>query len=134
MTITREADYAVRITRYLASIDAKQDAETIANSVLIPKRFALKILRKLVHGGILKSYKGINGGYELKKTAKEITLNDIVELIDGPIAINRCLISGEKCVLAGDVKTCSVHRALEKANELIRETLSNVNFEELLKD
>ncbi len=55
MHMTLEADYAVRIVDKLASSNEKIDARTISEQTQVPQRFALKILRKLVAGGIVKS-------------------------------------------------------------------------------
>ena len=60
MRITQEADYALRIVCFLAEEARVLDATTIAESAHITPRFALKILRKLVLGGLVRSYKGAN--------------------------------------------------------------------------
>ena len=83
MRITQEADYALRIVALLASHDSLVDANTIADEAGITQRFALKILRKLAIGDVVVSQKGANGGYRLAKSPKEITLKEIIELIDG---------------------------------------------------
>jgi Rrf2 family protein len=51
----------------------------------MPERFLLQVLRNLVNDGLLKSTRGVDGGYRLAKPLSQITLLDIVEAIDGPI-------------------------------------------------
>ena len=63
MKITREADYALRIIAMLADENRQIEAKAIAEKNDIPYRFTLKILRKIVQAGIIKSYRGVNGGY-----------------------------------------------------------------------
>ena len=70
------------------------DAQTIADETMVSLRFALKILHKLVVGEFVSSYKGAKGGYKLAVSADKITLKQVIELIDGPIAISRCRDSG----------------------------------------
>ena len=83
MHITLETDYAVRITGCLAAEKSRLDAKTIAEKTGVTLRFSLKILRKLVAGGIVKSYKGAQGGYELAKAPKDVTLRDVIDSIEG---------------------------------------------------
>ena len=92
MRITQESDYALRIVTSLAARDAVLDAKSVSDETSVSLRFALKILHKLVQGGIVCSYKGVNGGYRLAVSHNRITVKDVIELIDGPISICRCLI------------------------------------------
>ena len=95
MKITREADYALRIVAMLAEEDKHIEAKVIAERNDIPYRFTLKILRKIVQSGIIKSYRGVNGGYILNKKPSEITFKEVIEVIDGKIAINKCFENPE---------------------------------------
>ena len=76
MKITREADYALRIIAMLAD-ENRQIEQSDCRKNDIPYRFTLKILRKIVQAGIIKSYRGVNGGYVLNKKPSEITLKDV---------------------------------------------------------
>ena len=62
--MTLEADYAVRFVDFLASCKEKTGAHTISEQTQVPLRFTHKILRKLVDGGIIQSYRA-KGGYQL---------------------------------------------------------------------
>lgn len=90
MHLTLEADYAVRIVDKLAIENKKIDAHTISEQTNVPLRFALKILRKLVASGAVKSYKGAHGGYMIAKDPKDITLREVIEAVEGPFMISRC--------------------------------------------
>ncbi len=74
MHITLESDYAVRIVYCLAQNGGRLDAASIAEQTGVTLRFSLKILRKLVAGELVKSYKGAGGGYELARDPHEISL------------------------------------------------------------
>ena len=73
MHITQESDYAVRIVYCLAKCGTRRDARGISEEMCVTLRFSLKILGKLVSSGIVESYKGNRGGYELARPASEIT-------------------------------------------------------------
>ena len=79
MRFTLESDYAIRIVHCLAVSQEKLDANTIANNSDVTIRFAVKILRKLCIADIVKSYKGVQGGYKLAKEPEKITLKDLIE-------------------------------------------------------
>ena len=74
MHITQESDYAVRIVYCLAREARRMDARTISEQMAISLRFSLKILGKLAQSGLVVSYKGNRGGYELSRPAAQITL------------------------------------------------------------
>jgi Rrf2 family protein len=129
MRITLESDYALRILTAMAGYTEVTDAKKIADDTSVTPRFALKILHKLVQGDLVRSYKGVNGGYTLKTTPDKITLKSVIELIDGPICITRC-IDGE-CSLNSDKASCTYHHifdtiSLDLARRLDGITISDV--------
>ncbi len=132
MRITLESDYALRIISELAQNDEVLDAKTIAEKTSVTQRFALKILHKLVGGDLVVSYKGVNGGYKLKVSSNRITLKDVIELIDGPIAIARCLGSSEVCSLNSDKTACIYHHIFDKISLELAAKLQNITIEDVL--
>ena len=71
MHITQESDYAIRIVYCLAKSSARRDARGISEEINVSLRFSLKILGKLVQSGIVTSFKGNRGGYELARPASD---------------------------------------------------------------
>ncbi len=132
MRITHEADYAVRVTYCLAMAGCKQCAKSISATTGVTQRFALKILRKLTLCGITRSYKGVSGGYELGKHPSEISLGEIIECIDGPIAINHCLANEFSCENAGGKSGCDFHRVFGEINKSLRDQLFSIKIEQFL--
>ncbi len=131
MRITLESDYALRIVTALAEQGERLDARTLSESTSVTLRFTLKILHKLAVGGIVKSYKGVGGGYILSTAPEELTLKTVIELIDGPIAIARCIESEESCALKHDKAACTYHHifdslSLDLARKLNSITISDV--------
>lgn len=133
MRITQESDYALRVVLFLAQRDDNQkvEAKVISEAVKIPLRFLLKLLRKLTVAGILKSFRGIGGGYTIAKAPVEITFYDVITAIDGPIYVNRCLYDKAYCNL-NRCDTCQVHGALAKIQRDLIDDLKNVNFENVM--
>lgn len=122
--ITLEADYAVRIVEFLASCDSKKDAATISANTKVSLRFSLKILRKLVSSSIVKSFKGAKGGYELNRDPKDITLRQVIEAVEGPYCISRCVEEGYLC----NHDYCKFNKVYNEISMMVRQKLDEVNF------
>lgn len=129
MRITQEADYALRIVALLATHQSVVDANTIADEAGITQGFALKILRKLSLGEIVCSQKGASGGYKLVREPDSITLKDVIELIDGEIAISKCLSEEHICSKQGINKSaCKIHLIFDAINRDIVERLGDITI------
>lgn len=87
MRLSNAAKYAIYAMVHMAGHqdNAMRISRTIALEEGLPDLYLMKVLRPLVTRGILRSIKGPNGGYHLARAAREITLLDIIEAVDGPI-------------------------------------------------
>lgn len=132
MRITLESDYALRIVSVLSESAEVIDANTLAEKTSVSLRFALKILNKLVQGNIVSSYKGAKGGYKLKISPDEITLKTVIELIDGPIAIVRCLESSESCSMNSDKTACIYHHIFDKISLDLASKLQSITISDVI--
>lgn len=132
MRITLESDYALRILTAMAAYDGVTDAKTISQDTSVTLRFTLKILHKLVQGELVQSYKGASGGYLLKKSPSEISLKQVIELIDGPIAIARCLDSGEACSLNCDKSACDYHHIFDIISIELAAKLNKISIQDVI--
>ncbi len=132
MRITLESDYALRILSAIASHNEIVDAKTLADETSVTLNFTLKILRKLVLCELVKSYKGTKGGYSLNVSADKITLKQVIEHIDGPIAIVRCLESAESCSLNQDKTACIYHHIFDTISMDVAKKLSNITISDVL--
>ncbi|MBP0965866.1 MAG: Rrf2 family transcriptional regulator [Oscillospiraceae bacterium] len=131
MHITLESDYAIRIVQILACANNRMDAKTIAEETCVTLRFSLKILRKLVTEGLVKSYKGSQGGYELTRPAKEISLKDVIEAVEGEYKLSRCLADDYVCT-RGRSGSCRVQDAFNEISDVVREKLAEYTFDKLM--
>ena len=130
MRITREADYALRIMCLLSEDGNILDAKSIAEQTSLTPQFTLKILRKLAGGGLVRSYKGAQGGYSLAEGAKNTTVKTVIELIDGPLAISKCVDGG--CSLAGTNKSeCVIHHIFAAVSDELSRKLDSIKISEV---
>lgn len=131
MNMTLEADYAVRIVGCLCEAGKRLDANTISERTCVSLRFALKILRKLVAAGIVVSFKGTQGGYELAKAPSEISMKDVVEAIDGKYAISKCLTDNYECSRGMSGK-CSYQKVFIEISKMVNDKLEEYTFDKFI--
>ncbi len=134
MRITSEADYAIRICIVLSTDGKKIGATEISDRAKISQQFALKILRKLVASDIVRSYKGVCGGYELAREPRSLTALDIIEAIDGKTYINKCLCCQSECSRNPRKSDCKMHIAFGVINKRLVDSLASITLEMLSSD
>ncbi len=134
MHITSETDYAVRIVHCLAQSASRMDAKAISDKTGVTLRFSLKILRKLVGGEIVRSYKGTKGGYELNKAPTDISIADVIETVEGKYALARCVGADEyECSRNKDTcVVCKFREIYADITDTVQEKLESVKFSDLL--
>lgn len=134
MQLNQATDYAFRAVLHLATLppDTIVNGQTLAEKELIPQRFLLKIMRSLASAGIIKSYRGTDGGFSLAKAAGDITLLAIIEAMEGNVAIHRCLAERSACHKSC-THQCPVHHALQGVQQELLSALANIDFASLVQ-
>lgn len=130
MLISREVDYAVRIVLLLCQSSEKIDAKEIAAKTGISLRFTLKILGKLTSSKLVKSFRGAKGGYIISKSPKEISVYDIVEILEDDIKINGCFSEKTNCD-DEKIKSCRLRHKLAGVSLKIRKELEKITMDKL---
>jgi len=132
MQITREGDYGIRSVLYLARQPYKKISfvNEISEEYKIPRSFLAKILQKLVKAKIVRSYRGVKGGFSLAKHARDISVLDVMEAIEGKLQMNICLSDKRKCVFS---KHCPINSVWENAQAKVVEVLKKSNFDDLAR-
>jgi Rrf2 family protein len=133
MQITRQADYALRAILYLARINNSQRAATsqIAEVQQIPASFLAKIISQLSIAGLIHTSRGARGGVLLARPPEEITLLQVVEAIDGPIALNDCTLAPATCQF-NDV--CPLHNIWCELQGQLVDRLKNTTFADVVRN
>ena len=115
----------------VASLSQGEIARTkdMARQQDIPHVFLTKIILQLVRAGLLRSFRGAGGGIGLARPKEEITLLQIVEAVEGPIALNRCVVRAGECPRD---KTCPVHPVWVKAQANFSSLLQTTRLADLV--
>lgn len=130
ISISRQTDYACRVILHLALLPPGQrvTAQDIAKKRLIPRALVRRVITQLANAALLTTTRGLNGGLSLARPASEISLLHVVEAMEGPLALNVCVINPNECPL---MKACTVHEAWVKARDTLAAELSQVTFDKL---
>ncbi len=130
MQLSRHADYALRIVLDLALRPSSRIGD-IAQRRAAPSAFLAKIARSLVRAGLLQSLRGRNGGVALARPASRITVLQVIEAVDGPLALNRCVHGGSGCPLS---RSCPAHPLWMKLQRIVADELKAVTIDNLLRE
>jgi len=129
MQIPRKIEYALRAMIYLADRPAGvARGSEIARHEQIPKYYLEKVIRDLMRRGLVQARRGPGGGYQLARSAAQITFRDIIEAVEGPITLNICTDGSSSCALQ---PTCRMYRVWEKGQRVLLEVFSDTSLSEI---
>jgi FeS assembly SUF system regulator len=128
LRISRLADYATVIMRNMSVINQALSAAELAQCTAIHLPTVRKLLKQLLNAGLLVSERGANGGYQLAKPSEQISLADIVEAIDGPLALTECSHPLGKCAISN---SCVSKENWLLINKVVKEALSEMSLAQM---
>ena len=132
LRISRKIDYGLRAMIYLSSIPQESVVpfREIARQMDVPEDFLAKILKTLVDQGLVKSTRGPHGGYALARPPPAISFLDVIEAVEGPVALNVCLDGEDACGHSTQCTMVSVWRlGQERMLDVYRQSrLSDLAF------
>jgi Rrf2 family protein len=131
MEITRQADYAVRAMIHVAGLppDSRVSTAAISEAESIPLPFLTKVIAHLVRAGLVTTNRGMGGGVSIARSPQEITLLEVLEAVEGPISLNRCLLRGVTCEIE---PYCAVHDVWAAIQDHLVEDLRAVSLSYLV--
>ncbi len=123
-------DYAVVLATHLASADRPQAARDLALHTQVPEPTASKVLKKLARSGVVSSQRGVKGGYTLARPAARIGIHEVIEAIEGPIAVTEC--SDESADSACEYETrCEVRANWQRINHAVQRALAEISLADM---
>ena len=127
LRITKITDYGFILLAHMAIQDKEllHNAKDLSAAIGIPLPTVSKVLKILTQGGILKSHQGSKGGYSLAKNAEDITAAEIIEAVEGPVAITDC--SSEE----GCSRNCVVSPSWQQVNTAVIAALSGLTLADM---
>jgi Rrf2 family protein len=127
MQIPRRVDYGLRAVIYLSGQDPEKccSIAEIAKQQGVPRKFLEKIIQDLIRSGLIKSKRGACGGYALARAPEAISFSDVIEAIEGPIAVNACMDEHLGCA---QMPRCTMIGVWSEVQLKINEVLSGTTI------
>lgn len=128
--ITRDTDYAVRALCQIAKEKNKIiSVHDLVEELKMPRPFLRKILQTLNKKGLLKSFKGKNGGFILAIPPEKIYLVDLIRIFQGPLKLNECVFKKRLCP---DTNVCILRQKINGIEEQVLLQLKTINITSLM--
>ena len=137
MRITRKAEYAIQALTFLATAKPGELmlSRDIAHQRHIPPKYIAQIILDLSRAGLVRAVRGAQGGVQLMRPARSITIRQVLEAIEGPMAINPCLMSDDVCFFETRIRVdtgCRLQHVWGEAQAKMLEVLDRSSIADLL--
>lgn len=129
--ITRNTDYAIMALCYI--VKSNKDivsVKELVEGLKMPRPFLRKVLQELNKKGILRSYKGKNGGFVLATRPEKIYISKLIEIFQGPIKLQEHTFKKKICP---EIKSCVLKKKIDTMEKYIISRLSSLSIASLLK-
>ena len=135
MSVSQKCQYALRAVFELSKRwgNGPTTVADIAEAQAIPPRFLELILGQLKHAGFVESRRGAKGGYLLAVAPGGLTVREVLEYVDGPVAPVRCVLGEDKaeCPLEGN---CAFMGLWSRARDAVAKVYDETSFENLMEE
>ena len=127
---SQTVEYALRGVIFLATQDAPCSTDDIARATQVPRAYLSKVLQRLREAGIVHSQRGAGGGVRLARPAAELTLFDVVDVVEPIQRIKTCPLG----LRAHGVRLCPLHRRLDDAMAEMEKAFRDTTLAEILAE
>ncbi len=140
LTLTRKTEYAlIALTHMAGEGESCSSAREIASRYNMPVPLLMNVLKLLTQQGLAKSIRGPRGGYRLALPATEISLNDVIRAVEGPVHLVTCLDHtrkidpGSPADTCGMMPSCPVRSPIHRVHGRLVEFLKGVTLADVLE-
>ena len=133
--LSRFTDYGIRILAHLASSAecgpgaAPMNAREVADELSLPLPIVSKVMKALARAKVLESHRGSKGGFNLTLRPRDLTVADMITVLEGPVALMQCSADPSECEHAG---SCTVQEPWGVINLAVENTLSTITLADLI--
>ncbi len=134
MQITRAGEYGILGALYLAKQPSHRLVmiEEISAAESIPRSFLAKIVQSLAHAGIVESQRGVGGGFRLARSPERVTVLQILEAIEGTLALQSCTENPALCVWdTSKMESCTLCALFTEAQARVKDLFSKTTLDDL---
>jgi FeS assembly SUF system regulator len=130
LRMTKQADYGIVLLSHMAiEPDRRYTAPELATAMQLPLPTVSKILKLLARAAILRSHRGVKGGYSLAEPPRDLTIARLIAVLDGPIAITECVddVPGQ----CSQEAICQIRGNWQRINAAVRSALESIRLDDL---
>lgn len=129
--ITKQADYGIVLMTYLSrNPDKLYTAPELAIQTQLPLPIASKVLKLLARAELLKAHRGVKGGYTLARSPKTISVAEVLQAVEGPIALTECVEGSlSECSMES---FCPLQDPWQLINQAVHQALSNITLAQMV--
>ena len=129
LKFSRKVDYGLILLSKLREEPTAASAREVAERYRLPQPMVANILKALTNAGILASTRGAQGGYELARAPRDITLSDLVQALEGPFSLVECTSDEPNCKF---ISLCPTHDPLQVVHRKFEEFMNGLTIEEII--
>lgn len=128
--LSRLTDYGIVVMSHMAAHgESVVTARELAERSMLPLPTVSKVLKLLAKAELIESHRGVNGGYQLARTPERICVTDMIDALEGPIAMTNCSSNESKLCHLDD--HCPVKSPWQKINLVVRDALSQLSLRDM---
>jgi Rrf2 family protein len=127
--ITKHTDYAVQAISIIAETEGRVSVSELVKKLKLPYPFLRKILQALSSKGILLSYKGKDGGFELRRPVEKIFLGELIRIFQKEIRLNECMFKKKICP---SIEHCLLRKNILNIEKYVVSQLDSINIGSLI--
>ncbi|MEZ4334684.1 MAG: SUF system Fe-S cluster assembly regulator [Myxococcota bacterium] len=130
--LSKTTDYGIVLMAQLASTPDRSplNARELAASADLPAPMVSKILKALAREGLLISQRGSKGGYQLARLPEELSVSEMIRVLEGPVALTDCAIGPTLC---SHESLCAVREPWQVINRVVERALADVTLADLVR-
>ena len=131
LRVTKLTDYATVVLTVLAARpETVMSAAELADQAGLESPTVSKLLKPLAQAGLVEGFRGTNGGYRLARPATAISLVEIIEAMEGPLAMTECSLHDGQCGISA---RCGVRTNWLRINDVVADALRGISLAEMLR-
>jgi FeS assembly SUF system regulator len=127
--LNRMTDYGVVVMSQMSQHGGMLTAPELAQATGLPMPTVSKLLKQLAKSGLVESHRGVHGGYSMARALEDINAMEIIEALDGPVALTDCVDGAED--MCNVQSLCPMRGGWDKVNKAVRKALTEVSLAEL---
>lgn len=128
LRISKLTDYAILVMVELTRESEMLSAQALAERIHVETPTASKVLKLLAGNGLLQSYRGPSGGYQVSRPASEISVAEVIAAIEGPIAMTECSVEEGLC---SQEDSCDLRSNWQRISLAVAQALRDVSLAEM---